>query len=370
MMSDVPLGAFLSGGIDSSILVGIMSAISSAPVKTFSIGFESDSTYDETPFARIVASKFKTEHTEFRVRPNAVDLIEKLVWHYDEPFGDSSAIPTYIVSELTRDCVTVAISGDGGDELFAGYERFAATVWSERIPKSVLGAGSWLSRFLPAPAHAKSLRRRIKRFLEKAPLPLAEKYLQWNSFFAPQDLRRLLPMACQSEAAASFEEDLMHPFKATLLRKILYLNFRTYLLDDLLVKTDRMSMAHGLEVRCPFLDTRLLEWAALLPDNMKIRRGNLKYILKRAYRDLLPKEILRRRKMGFGVPLGTWMRDYLRDYGNDLLLGPSSRIRDVLSREAIRSLIQEHLDLLQDHGQQIWALLCLEVWLRGRSGTP
>jgi asparagine synthase (glutamine-hydrolysing) len=367
MISDVPLGAFLSGGIDSSIIVGIMSDLSGSPVKTFSIGFEGDDSYDETPFARIVSSLFKTQHTEFRVKPNAIDLVEKLVWHHDEPFGDSSAIPTYMVSKLTRDCVTVALSGDGGDELFAGYERFAAAIWSERIPKALLSGGRLVSRFLPAPAHAKSLRRRVKRFLDKAVLPFPEKYLEWNSFFSRYDLQKLLGAQLQTDVAASFEEHLTRASNVSLLQKILYLNYRTYLLDDLLVKTDRVSMAHGLEVRCPFLDTQLVEWAALLPDNMKIRGGTLKYILKRAYRDLLPEVILNRRKMGFGVPLGAWMRKDLKDYSHDVLLGPSAKICTILSQEAIRFLIREHLEQVQDHGQKIWALLCLEVWLRSLS---
>jgi asparagine synthase (glutamine-hydrolysing) len=367
MISDVPLGAFLSGGIDSGIIVGIMSSLSIAPIKTFSIGFEGDASYDETPFARIVSSHFKTKHTEFRVKPDAIDLIEKLVWHYDEPFGDSSAIPTYIVSKLTRDNVAVALSGDGGDELFAGYERFAAAMWSERIPKALLNGGHLVSKLLPAPAHAKSMRRRIKRFFEKAALSLPEKYREWNSFFPRRDLGRLLRTQCGTDVAASFEEHLARASNVSLLRKILYLNYRTYLLDDLLVKTDRMSMAHGLEVRCPFLDTHLVEWAALLPDNMKIRYGTLKYILKHAYNDLLPKAILNRRKMGFGVPLAAWMRKDLREYSHDLLLGPSARICSILSQEAIRSLMREHLEYAQDHGQKIWALLCLEVWLRSLS---
>ncbi len=364
LISDVPLGAFLSGGIDSSIIVGIMSELSSGPVSTFSIGFEDDPTYDETSFARLVATKFRTHHTEFRVRPKAIELLEKLIWHYDEPFGDSSAIPTYVVSELARKHVTVALTGDGGDELFAGYERFAAALWTERLPRVFFAAGQSLARLLPAPGHAKSRRRRIKRFFEKAGLPLLDRYLEWNSFFTRSEIGSLLLAPPKVDVAASFKDCLSESAHCSLLKQILYLNFKTYLLDDLLVKTDRMSMAHGLEVRCPFLDTSLIEWAAGLPDAYKIRGTRLKYILKRAFRHLLPKEVLSRGKMGFGVPLGHWMRKELSEFSRDMLLGPSARILNLLDRTAVEGYLTEHQKELQDHGQKIWALLCLELWLR------
>ncbi len=364
MISDVPLGAFLSGGIDSSIVVGIMSQLSREPVRTFSIGFEDDPTFDETSYARLAASKFHTQHTEFRVKPNAIDLLDKLVWHYDEPFGDSSAIPTYIVSQLARQHVTVALSGDGGDEVFAGYERFAAMLWTERLPRPLLSLGKSLSRLLPAPGHAKSKRRRIKRFFEKTDLPLMERYLEWNSFFTRDEISALLSTPPKVDVARTFEECFDEAADCSLLRQLLYLNFKTYLLDDLLVKTDRMSMAHGLEVRCPYLDTRLIEWAATLPDSHKIRGPHLKFILKRAYRGLLPKEILSRGKMGFGVPLGYWMRNELKAFSHDMLLGSSAKNSELLDRATVEKYLLEHQKGLQDHGQKIWALLSLELWLR------
>jgi asparagine synthase (glutamine-hydrolysing) len=365
MVSDVPLGAFLSGGIDSSIIVGIMSRISDEPVRTFSIGFTDDAAYDESAYAGLAARRFRTNHTEFKVRAKAIDLIDRLVWHYDEPFGDSSAIPTYIVSELAREHVKVVLTGDGGDELFAGYERFAAALWTERIPRGALAAGRWISRLLPAPGHALNRRRRIKRFFSKALLPLDRRYLEWNSFFTSAELNRLLATDFP-DPIDGFGRLLGEPGDCTLLQRILRLNFETYLLDDLLVKTDRMTMAHGLEARCPFLDAGLVAWAASLPDRLKIRRGCLKYLLKRSFRDLLPPEILARGKKGFGVPLGRWMRGDLRDYSHDLLLGPGSRIRDHVNTEFVGSLLAEHEAQLQDHGQKIWSLLTLEVWLRQR----
>jgi asparagine synthase (glutamine-hydrolysing) len=364
MVSDVPLGAFLSGGIDSSIIVGIMSQLSPVPVRTFSIGFAGDPTYDERSYARIVATHFRTEHTEFRVDPNAVELLDRLIWHYDEPFGDSSAIPTYIISKLTREKVTVALSGDGGDELFAGYERFSAALWSERVPNLILAGAGALAKLLPAPGHAKSTRRRVKRFLAKARMPLADRYLEWNSFFSRDELSRLLLARPEADVAASFLERLRETSRCTLLQQLLYLNFATYLLDDLLVKTDRMSMACGLEVRCPFLDTRLVEWAALIPDSFKVRGGKLKFLLKHAYRDLLPGHILRRSKMGFGVPLGAWLRKDLREISQDLLLGESAKTRNLIRTAVVKQLLREHLDEAEDHGQKLWALLCLEMWLR------
>lgn len=368
MIADVPLGAFLSGGIDSSIIVGIMSDISPRPINTFSIGFEDDLAYDETAHARLVATRFRTHHTEFRVRSNAIELLEKLIWHYDEPFGDSSAIPTYIVSELARKHVTVVLSGDGGDELFAGYERFAATLWTEKLPKEIFAAGRFLSRFMPAPAHAKSRRRRIKRFFEKAALPLLDRYLEWNSFFMRNELDSLLLAKPEADLSRSFADCFSESARCTLLNQILFLNFSTYLLDDLLVKTDRMSMAHGLEVRCPFLDTGLVEWAAGMPDSFKIRGTRLKWILKHAFRDLLPPEILARGKMGFGVPLGQWMRQELNEFSWDMLLGPSARILEAVDRKAMQHILVEHRTKRQDYGAKIWALLCLELWLRNLKG--
>jgi asparagine synthase (glutamine-hydrolysing) len=364
MIADVPIGAFLSGGIDSSIVTGVMSRISGEPVRTFSIGFEGDATFDETDYARKVADKFGTRHTEFRVMPRAVELLERLVWHYDEPFGDSSAIPTYIVSKLARDHVTVALSGDGGDELFAGYERFAAALWTEKLPRGVFAAGRVLSRWIPAPAHVKSRRRRVKRFFEKSTLPLRDRFLEWNSFFTRSEISELLGEGASRGVEGSYTSCLNAASGDSLLGKLLYLNFRTYLLDDLLVKTDRMSMAHGLEVRCPFLDTQLLEWAVGLEDEFKIRGRTLKYILRQAYRDMLPVDILARPKMGFGVPLGQWLRQDLKEFALDLLSGPSSKIRALMDLGLVQRLLTTHLRGEQDNGQQIWALLTLEVWLR------
>jgi asparagine synthase (glutamine-hydrolysing) len=278
LVSDVPLGAFLSGGVDSTLVVGVMARLQTAKVKTFSIGFEGYPEWDETGYARLVARRFETDHTEFKVRPESFDLVEKLAWHYDEPFGDSSAIPTFIVSSLTRDHVTVALTGDGGDEVFGGYPRFIAA--------------------------------------------------------------------------------------ADPVNRVLYLNARTYLLDDLNVKVDRASMAASLETRAPFLDTALMELSLSLPGHLKIRGTTTKWILKRAFRDLLPREVVHRKKMGFGVPLGAWFRGALRGYLEERLLAPDARLYPMLRRGPVERLFRAHHAGDKDNGLQLWALWMLELWLR------
>lgn len=368
VFADVPLGAFLSGGIDSSIVVGIMSRLMDNPVKTFSIGFAGDRAFDETSYARSAAKHFKTDHTEFVVEPRALDLIERLVWHHDGPFGDPSGIPTYIVSRLARDHVTVALTGDGGDELFAGYLRFPASIMAEKIHPFIARSGNRVFSMLPEPRNYHSLTRRAQRFFGSIGMPFYERFSRWISLFY-DDLESLLggelsPGWGEMDRIAYFRPHLEKVSRYTPLSKLLYLNAKTYLPDDLLVKMDRASMANGLEVRSPFLDRDLMEYAAALPDRMKLRRGSTKYILKRAFSDLLPRDILTRGKKGFGVPLGTWFRGELRDFMFDLLLSPDSRSRDYLNQGYVRRLAHEHQDAKRDHGHRLWAVITFEVWLR------
>jgi asparagine synthase (glutamine-hydrolysing) len=336
LMSDVPLGAFLSGGIDSSVVVGIMSRLLGKKVKTFSIGFTGDRDFDETRYSRLVARAFETDHTEFVVEPKAFDLLETLLWHHDQPYGDSSAIPTYLLSKLARQHVTVALNGDGGDEVFAGYERFWGAVASERLPKALIRVGGALVDSLPSACRSGRNVARAQRFLQQASRPLQERYLAWCSFFSPDLLAELLSAPVPEYVGKGFGEILDRTAGRPLLHRILYLNFKTYLPDDLLVKMDRMSMAHALETRSPFLDTALMEYVAALPPEYKLKGRKLKYILKRAFADLLPGEILRRGKWGFGVPLGAWFRGELKDMVGDLLLGPSPRYGPYLRRDAVR----------------------------------
>jgi asparagine synthase (glutamine-hydrolysing) len=368
LVSDVPLGAFLSGGIDSTIVVGVMSQLTSAPVKTFSIGFEGDAAYDETAYARMAAERFKTEHTEFRVAPSALDLIDTLIWHHDGPFGDSSAVPTYIVSKLAREHVTVVLTGDGGDEVFAGYRRFAAALMSERLPSPAIHAARVLSSALPASRHDRTWWASARRFVQAAADPVDLRVTRWMaSFFDDLDalLRpefRAVLSPVDKLAYLAAEQDRMRDLST--LSRLLHANFVSYLPDDLLVKADRCTMANSLEARSPFLDRELIEFAARLPDDLKLRGRHTKVILREAFADLLPPAINRRGKMGFGVPVGAWFRGQLRDYVRDLLLAPNARYRDMLSGPFVENLVRDHLSGKRHVGPQLWTLICFEEWLR------
>lgn len=356
--SDVPLGAFLSGGMDSTIVVGLMSRLlKGSKVKTFSIGFEGDDRYDETSFARLAAERFKTEHTPFTIGPQPFSLIEELVRHHDQPFADSSALPTYLLSQLTRSKVTVALSGDGGDELFAGYDRFQAALAAERLPGWAWAAASALLRPITGrpELHVRSLPYKLGRFLGTADRPLMQRYLSWRAVLSR-------PEEYLSSKTAPPPVDF--PEEGTPLSRLLRFNFSEYLPCDLLVKTDRCSMAHGLEVRSPFLDTALIEWAFRLPDSLKIREGKGKWILRRAFRDLLPEPILNRPKMGFGVPLGAWFRNQWTAPLKELLLPSEAGIRRYLDGRKIDELVQSHLNGSRDNGQALWLFLTFEIWLR------
>ena len=378
LVSDVPLGAFLSGGLDSTIVVGLMSRLMSSPVKTFSIGFEGDAAYDETAYARLAAKRFNTEHTEFRVPPTAVDLIDTLVWHHDGPFGDSSAVPTYAVSKLARSHVTVALTGDGGDELFAGYRRFWAAVQSERVPRWAAAVGQAVASALPVPKHERHWLAEVQRFFRAMRLPLDERITLWNAVFftdlaellKPELLTALGPI----DRLHHLRPDLSRLEGRSVLSRLLHVNFSSYLADDLLVKTDRCTMANALEARSPFLDHELIEYAAALPDSFKLdgRRG--KALLRDTFADLVPPEIEHRAKMGFGVPLGTWFRGNLREYMRDVLLAPDACYREFLSGPFVEGVVRRHLSGGANLGPQLWTLICFERWLRllpqWRRGAP
>lgn len=357
--SDVPLGAFLSGGIDSSTIVALMAQVSPTPPRTFTIGFRDTEGYDERPYARQVAALYGTEHTEFVVEPDAVDLIERLVWHHDQPFGDSSAIPTYLLSEMTRGHVSVALCGDGGDELFAGYERFAAGVAAQRLGNTpgILRAGLRRAAAL-LPDRGRSAK--AARFLARVSHGMPDAFRQWISYIPDEWADRLAPGG-STWAREDYRAIWHESAGAAPLDRLLYLNLRTYLLDDLLPKVDRMSMAHGLEVRAPFLDHQLAEWALRLPPGARQRGLSLKRCLKIAATDLLPAEVLNRPKRGFGVPLDRWLRDDLRGYIDATLGTASARVRDHLAPSALDELLAE-----PGQGHAIWTLLTLEVFLRQR----
>ncbi len=368
LVADVPLGAFLSGGIDSSAIVALMAGVMGEPVKTFTIGFDDRDGYDERPYARSVAERFGTEHHDEVVHPEAVELVEQLVYHHDQPFGDSSAVPTYLLNQTARKHVTVALSGDGGDEIFAGYERFAAGLAADRA----LGAPDWLRRparslvdLLP-PSAAGGRIGRLQRFAAKAERGLPDAYLEWISFVPDHWRRQLLePSADDDWARADYARRWRATHGASTLDRLLKLNIDTYLVDDLLVKMDRTSMAHGLEVRSPFLDTELVEFAARLRPSLKVRGLSLKRVLKQALADLLPAEILTRPKRGFGVPLDRWFREDLQAYTHSML-GDGARVRAHVRPDSLDRLLAEHRAGKAGHGHALWTLLTLEVFLRKR----
>ena len=364
LIADVPLGAFLSGGIDSSAIVALMAGVMGRPTKTFTIGFEDRGGFDERPFARMVAKRFATEHHEEVVHPEAIDLVERLVWHHDQPFGDSSAVPTYLLNQVARRHVRVALSGDGGDELFAGYERFAAGLAVERLlraPTSLRRVGERLVEALPSGAIGGRIGS-VQRFAAAVEQGMPWAYLAWVSY-VPESWRRRLLSAPDGWA----RDDYLRRWEATAgaqpLDRLLALNLDTYLVDDLLVKADRMSMAHGLEVRSPFLDTALLEFATRLAPRLKVRGLSLKRVLKRAVSDMLPSDILNRPKRGFGVPLDRWFREDLASYTVGML-GPNAHVRRHLNGVELDRLVAEHQAGLRNHGHALWTLLTLELFLR------
>jgi asparagine synthase (glutamine-hydrolysing) len=388
LVADVPLGAFLSGGLDSSTVVAFMAETAATRVKTFTIGFAGGKEYDERTHARVVAELFGTEHTEFVVEPKALEIVDRLVFYHDGPFGDSSAIPTYLLSELTRTRVTVALDGDGGDEVFAGYLRLYGGALSEVIPRWAFTAASRVIGLLPEPRDRRHPLRFAKRFAEAGRLPLVERYLRWNAYFTDGllDLLRgeLHPHAERERLLESFARELApeqgwasaggpaaEPGPVgthSTLARLLQLNFRTYLPDDLLVKMDRMSMAHALEARSPFLDTAVVEFGASLPDRLRMRLGRGKVLLRRAMKGILPQSILERGKMGFGAPLGAWFRGALDAFVRERLLDPASPIYEYLRPEPVAALVRRHGEGAADLSAQIWALLTLESWLRQDKG--
>lgn len=366
LISDVPLGAFLSGGIDSSAIVGIMAGQVDRPVQTFTIGFDDQEGFDERPYGRMVAARHGVDHHEFVVHPDAVDLVERLVWHHDQPFGDSSAIPTFLLSEVTRQHVTVALSGDGGDEAFAGYERFLAGLGAQRfaaLPRPVRAAvAGGVGLLAPKALHGRAAS--LQRFLRVAERGLPDAYRSWISYIQDAERDALVNGRASSWALDDYAAIWSSSSGARSLDRLLDLNLRTYLLDDLLVKTDRMSMAHGLEVRCPFLDTEVLSYAAQLPPSLKARGMTLKRVLKAAVKDLLPPEILDRPKRGFGVPLDRWFREDLQQYVAATLGATDARVKEHLAADAVDALLAEHQSQRRNHGHALWTLLTLEVFLR------
>ena len=368
LVAERPLGAFLSGGVDSSMVVASMAEQMSEPVRTFSIGFE-DRRFDERSYARLVADRFSTDHHELVVRPDLHDLMPRLTWHYDEPFADSSAVPSYYLAEMARRDVVVALNGDGGDESFGGYDRYVAQRLAARLhvgePWSSLGARA--VNLLPSGQHG-SRTRRIKRFLSFALRPPATRYAEVVSLFTNEAKDSLYREEMREAVAGLDSYDLVaSAFAASdapdLVDATIDVDVHSYLPGDLLVKMDIATMASSLEARSPLLDHKLMEFGASLPSNLKVRGREGKWLLKRAARGWIPDAVLDRPKMGFGVPVGEWLRTELKDLVHDTLTDGTARGRPYFEKAAIDRLLEEHESGI-DHGQRVWALLQLELWHR------
>jgi asparagine synthase (glutamine-hydrolysing) len=366
LTSEVPLGAFLSGGIDSSAVVALMAEV--GPVKTFSIGF-TERGFDELGYAREVAARYGTDHHEFVVRPQAAELVPKLAERYGEPFADSSALPTYELARVTSGQVTVALTGDGGDELFAGYDRYRFLCLLESWG-AFRGLGRHLGRLVPrALANLPRLPARLRRAVLAMGSTPEETYGRLVSYFSPEDKERLYaPEMREATSGVDSFRELYRRFSAceanSLIDRMLRVDTLTYLPDDLLVKVDIASMAWSLECRCPFLDHELVEFAARLPASMKAGGRLGKRVLRRALAGRVPDPVLRRRKMGFGVPIARWFRHELKEMLRDTLLSPAARAHAYLRPAAIEALVKEQESGVRDHSQRLWALLMLEQWLR------
>jgi asparagine synthase (glutamine-hydrolysing) len=370
LLSDVPLGAFLSGGIDSSAVVATMARLISGPVITNSIGFEEEA-FNELEYAETVAQRFHTDHHRQVVRPDAVNLVGRLAWHYDEPFADSSAIPTYCVSRMARETVTVALSGDGGDENMAGYRKYKFHQRERRVRRLVPGPlrrlifrpmgrlypkADWLPRVL-----------RAKSTLQNLGSDDVEAIYRSRAAHDPRASLALIRPDVRArgyDPMVVIEDHYRHCDAADPLSRELYVDIKTYLVDDILTKVDRASMAVSLEVRVPLLDHKFMEFMAAIPSGLKLRDGQGKYLFKQAVRPTLGDEIVDRRKMGFSVPLEEWFRGPLKELTEDTLFAPDSFIRSVLDMDQVRRLWRSHLGGYGSFDSMIWAVLMLEQWGR------
>jgi asparagine synthase (glutamine-hydrolysing) len=366
LVSDVPIGAFLSGGVDSSTVVALMAQASAGRVRTFSIGFD-DNDFDELQHAREVAQRYDTQHFEYVVKPNALDTLPGLAWQFDEPFADSSALPTYYVSKITREHVTVALSGDGGDENFVGYTRYArAQRLHERLDAFPAALARPLlrlaSRLLPAGARGQG-------YLDLLGACPVDRYFKLVAYQRSETLRTLLSAGAREQVEPVVTPALFRRLAAEgrapdYASTLQYLDIHCYLPEDILTKVDRTSMAVSLETRVPLLDHVLMEYVATMPTALKLRDGVGKVILKRAMAADLPSGILERRKMGFGVPIASWFRRELTDYVRDVLEGQRTRRRGLVDPGAVSALLDEHQRGGRDRSSEIWALLSLEEWAR------
>ncbi len=368
LISDVPLGVFLSGGIDSSSVVALMTQVSSERPKTFSVGFEEE-TFSELDYAQVVARHFDTDHHVEILRPDANDLIQSVADYLDEPFADASALPTYLVSRMARQYVTVALGGDGGDELFAGYDWYRAhkiaAASIDNLPSGIRQRLSSLAAYIPPSTKQKGLRNIVRRFLDGACLPPEMQHRRWQTFWRSEELAALLTVSENMDLHA-MDSRILALFAASnsshSLDQQQYADIKQYLPDDILYKVDRMSMAVSLEVRGPFLDYTLVEFAARLPIAMRLRGISGKYLLKCAMDGLLPRQVLHRPKLGFNIPYKNWLRTDLRGLMLDALAPTRLRQQGIFDPVYVQSLIDEHLSVKRDHAHKLWQLLMFQLW--------
>jgi len=370
LLSDVPLGVFLSGGVDSSAITGLMSEVANSQVKTFSIGFKEKS-FSELSYAKQVADYFHTDHQEFVVESHAVkELVPTLIRFLDEPLADASVIPTYIISKLARSFVTVVLSGEGGDELFAGYDTYKAyqlARWYRKVPGFIRNqVVKKLVERLPASPKRLSFEFKAKKFISGIDFAPEIANTVWWGAYGPKEKQRLF----NPEISASLHEDVFAPIHdhmsrsraQTPLDNLGYLDLKLYLQDDLLVKADRMTMANSLELRVPFLDHEFVEYAATIPSSLKLKGLSTKYILKRALRHHLPQEILTRKKIGFDIPLGVWIQNELKEFVSDILSPAHLKRHGFFSTDYVQTLLKQHFHGEHNHRQRLWPLIIFQYW--------
>jgi asparagine synthase (glutamine-hydrolysing) len=350
----------------------MMSKLSSMPVKTFSIGFDEEK-YSELKYARIIADRFKTDHHEYIVKPNAIELLPKLVWLYNEPYADSSALPSYYVAKMTREEVTVALNGDGGDENFAGYERYMAGKFAEfyrKIPEKARGIfESSLVNKIPESRARNNFSSKFKRFILMASREYSVRHYNWNSIFRDNEKEDLWSDGFREELGAkksfSYLEGIFSCSRTKdIVDNLLYADINSYLPEDLLVKMDIATMANSLEARSPFLDHKFMEFTASIPSDIKLKGIRLKHILKKSLSKALPEEILNREKMGFGIPIHQWFRNELKGYSYEILMSDKAIKRSYFKKEAVKKLLDDHMASKANNGARIWSLLFLELWHR------
>jgi asparagine synthase (glutamine-hydrolysing) len=376
LISEVPLGAHLSGGIDSSILVALMAELSDAPVKTFSVGFDEEK-FSELEYARAVAQKYSTDHHEFILKYGDIpSTLEKIIYHFGEPFADASAIPLYHISKMTREHVTVVINGDGGDEDFAGYQRYwldgYANIYTRAPHFLTRGLIPSIARLLPDSSDrpvGQSFVNGLKRLHQLPEIDSRASILRWGSYFSPHQRAQLWKpeFKFKSDNAQNLLAEIFDSVEGSFLDKTLYTDLHTYLPGDLLVKADRMTMAASIEGRSPFLDHKMVEWSARVPDQFKIQGRSGKYLLKKAFANELPESIKGRGKQGFGIPLGAWFREPLYNWAKQLLVMDGNSINQWFDRKIMNSMLEEHRNGRVDHGKRIYALTMLALWLKGSS---